>query len=88
MWKLVPPKPNEEMAARRFGRSGWRIHGRASEFTYSGPAPGASEPLGSCTLMVGGSTLWCRASASLIMPAAPAAALVWPIWDFTLPTAA
>lgn len=38
--------------------------------------------------MVGGSSLWCRASASLIMPAAPAAALVCPICDLTLPTAA
>ncbi len=88
MWKLVPPKPNEEMAARRLGRSGWRIQGRASELTYSGPAPGCRELPGSWTLIVGGSTLWCRAMASLIIPAAPAAALVWPICDFTLPTAA
>jgi hypothetical protein len=37
--------------------------------------------------MVGGSTLWCSAITALNRPAAPAAALVWPICDFTEPSA-
>jgi hypothetical protein len=37
--------------------------------------------------MVGGMTLWCSASATLSKPAAPAADFVWPICDFTEPTA-
>ena len=43
--------------------------------------------LGSPTLIVAGSTLWCRASAALISPAAPAAAFVCPICDLTDPSA-
>ena len=43
--------------------------------------------LGRSILIVGGSTLWCRASTALSSPAAPAAALVWPIWIFTDPSA-
>ena len=38
-------------------------------------------------MIVGGSTLWYRASAALMSPAAPAAAFVWPICDFTEPIA-
>jgi hypothetical protein len=38
-------------------------------------------------LIVGGSTLWCSAITALNSPAAPAAALVWPIWLFTDPSA-
>src|SRR5690606_9522307 len=37
--------------------------------------------------MVGGSSLWCTAITALNSPAAPAAALVWPICDFTDPSA-
>ena len=37
--------------------------------------------------IVGGSTLWCKASAALINPAAPAAGTVWLIIDFTDPSA-
>ena len=37
--------------------------------------------------MVGGSTLWCSAITALKSPAAPAADLVWPICDFTEPSA-
>ena len=42
---------------------------------------------GRSILMVGGMTLWCSAMTDLKRPALPAAALVWPIWDFTLPSA-
>ncbi|MEY3402444.1 MAG: hypothetical protein RLZZ86_2060 [Cyanobacteriota bacterium] len=38
-------------------------------------------------LIVGGKTLWCNAKAALIRLAAPAAALVCPIWDLTVPKA-
>ena len=37
--------------------------------------------------MVGGNTLWCKARIVLIIPAAPAAALVCPICDLTEPNA-
>ena len=37
--------------------------------------------------MVGGNTLWCSAITALNSPAAPAAALVCPICDFTVPMA-
>ncbi len=47
----------------------------------------SSAGLGWSTLIVGGSTLWCRAITALKRPAAPAAALVCPIWDFTVPRA-
>ncbi len=42
--------------------------------------------LGFSTCSVGGSTRWCNARATLIKPVTPAAALVWPIIDFTEPT--
>ncbi len=87
-WKFVPPKPIAEAAARRTGRSGSRIHGRVRVLTYSGPPVKSIALLGCSTLIVGGSVRWCRASASFIRLAVPAAPLVWPICDFTLPTAA
>ena len=37
--------------------------------------------------MVGGSALWWSASTAFTRPAAPAAAFVWPICDFTEPSA-
>ena len=40
---------------------------------------------GRSTLIVGGNTLWCSAITVLKRPAAPAAALVCPIWDLTEP---
>src|SRR5262249_57498258 len=64
MWKLVPPKPKLDTPARR-GRSGALIHGRAWLFRYSGLAERSSRGSGRDTLMVGGSTLWCRASTVL-----------------------
>ena len=38
-------------------------------------------------MIVGGSTLWCSASAVLISPAMPAAGMRWLIIDFTEPSA-
>ena len=38
-------------------------------------------------MIVGGKTLWCNAKAALIKLAAPAAALVCPICDLTVPKA-
>src|SRR4029079_18002931 len=85
-WKLLPPKPKLDTEARR----GWRlsrIQGRACVLTYSGPLERPSFGFGRSTLIVGGSTLWCSARTALSMPAAPAADLVWPICDFTEPSA-
>ena len=38
-------------------------------------------------MIVGGSAFSCSASAAFRSPAAPAADFVWPIWDFTDPSA-
>ncbi len=83
----MPPKPNELTAARRGVPSARRAQGRVRLFTYSGESPKPCG-FGAVTLMVGGSTFSCNARASLIRPAAPAAALVCPICDLMLPIAA
>ena len=87
-WKLVPPKPNALTAARRGWSPERRSQGRRVRVEVERRAARArSAGFGCSTLIVGGSTLWCSASAALIRPAAPAAALVWPICDLTLPEA-
>ncbi len=83
---MDPPNPKELTPARR-GCAAPRIQGRASVLMKKGESSRSSFELGRATLMVGGSTLWCRAMTALNSPAAPAAAFVWPIWDFTLPSA-
>ena len=36
---------------------------------------------------LGGMVLWCKAMTDFMIPAMPAAALRWPIWDLMEPTA-
>ena len=84
MWKFEPPKPNELTDARR----GWfagRAHGRARVVTWKGLLSSASFGFGCSTLIVGGSVFAWSASTAFTRPAAPAAAFVWPICDFTEP---
>ena len=49
--------------------------------------PASKAGLGVLTLSVGGRTPWKSASDALMSPARPAAHLVWPICDFTDPSA-
>ena len=87
-WKFVPPKPKALTPARR----GWWPVGLEPgprlgvhvERTVGEVAPSGSA---GSTPSVGGSTRWCSASATLISPATPAVALVWPIIDLTEPIA-
>ena len=87
-WKLLPPKPKR--ADRRAGADGRRrgSHGPGLGVDVERRSAPARAPRSArSTLIVGGRTLWCSASAALISPAAPAAALVWPICDLTDPRA-
>ena len=85
-WKLVPPKPNALTPAMRTPVGGVG-HSRSSVLTRNGPAAKSMLGLGAAKFRLGGSTLWCRASAALNSPAAPAAALRCPMFDFTEPSA-
>ena len=84
-WKLLPPKPKLLTPARR-GWSPPRIHGRASVPSRNGLLSRSRLGLGRSILMDGGSTPWRSAITALNSPAAPAAAFVWPICDFTEPS--
>ncbi len=85
-WKLLPPKPKELRPALRVCPAA-RIHGRACVFRTKGLLATSSFGLGASILIVGGSTRWCRAKATFMSPAAPAADLVWPICDLIEPSA-
>ena len=82
----MPPNPNELTEPRR-GWSDPRIQGRLRSLRKNGDCSISRFGLGRSTLMVGGSTLWWSAITTLNRPAAPAAALVWPTWDLTVPMA-
>ncbi len=85
-WKLEPPKPKELTPARRR----WslpRIQGLARVLRSKGLLNRSSFGFGESTLAWGGRVLWCRANTALSRPAAPAVALVWPIWALTVPRA-
>src|SRR6185437_6724996 len=79
-WALVPDTPNEDTAARR-GRpvSG---HGTARVTSSTRPLDQSACGVGSSTCSVAGTTPRAIASIILITPAAPAAAWVWPRFDF------
>ncbi len=81
---LVPLRPNEETPARRGAPvSG---HGRASVSSSTPPADQSIRPDGSSTWSVRGSTPCRMACTILITPATPAAACVWPMFDFRDPS--
>ncbi|GAA5708210.1 hypothetical protein Save01_09094 [Streptomyces avermitilis] len=83
-WALVPLIPNEDTAARR-GRpaSG---HSRSSVSSSTVPGDQSTSGDGRSTCSVLGSTPYRIAMIILMMPAAPAAACVWPRLDFTDPS--
>src|SRR6185295_4711350 len=62
-------------------------HFLTAVFTKNGEFARSAFGFGTSKWMEGGRTLLWRASAALASPAAPAAALRWPIWDFTEPRA-
>ena len=85
-WKLVPPKPNALTPARRTPPAGAPTRAaRCSPRRAS--ARSRCSGLGASKWRLGGSTLWCSASTALSSPAAPAAPLRWPMFDFTEPSA-
>ena len=86
-WKLLPPKPKLDTDGAPRVRAVADPRPRAACSGRTGCVSISSFGLGRSTLIVGGSTLWCSASTALISPAAPAAALVCPICDFTEPSA-
>ncbi len=81
---LVPLTPKDETPARR-GRpvSG---HARASVSSSTAPADQSTCGVGSSTCRVCGSTPWRIAMTILMIPAAPAAAWVWPRFDLIEPS--
>ncbi len=86
MWKLVPPKPNALTPATRVAPAGIS-QSRSSVLTAKGEPAQSMFGLGRSKFRLGGSTLSRSASAVLRMPAAPAAPLRWPMFDFTEPSA-
>ena len=83
-WALVPLKPKEETAARR-GRpvSG---QGRAVTARRTLPAAQSTLAVGASTCRVAGTVPWAIAVIILMIPATPAAAWVWPMFDLTDPS--
>jgi len=82
----VPPKPNALTPARRTP-SAAGSNGRSSVFTANGPRAKSMFALGRSKCRLGGITFSNSASVALSIPAAPAAALRWPMLDFTEPSA-
>jgi hypothetical protein len=83
-WKFVPPNPKALTPACRAAGAGG--HGRDSPTEKAnGLRPGSQKGFGSFRWIVPGRTPVCRAQATLISPASPAAHLVCPSWDFTEP---
>ena len=81
---LVPLMPNDDTPARR----GLPVAGQGTASVSSRTAPADQSTCGdgSSTCRVGGSTPCRIASTILITPATPAAAWVWPMFDFTEPS--
>ena len=85
-WKLVPPKPNALTPATRVAPSA-TSQSRNSVLTANGVDDQSTFGFGRTKPRLGGSVLWCSASVVLSIPAAPAAAFRWPMFDFTEPSA-
>ncbi len=83
-WALVPLIPNDEMPARRGVSPAGQ--GCASVSSATEPAVQSTCGLGSSTCNVAGSASLRIAMIILITPATPAAAWVWPMFDFTDPS--
>ena len=82
----MPPKPNAETAPRRTPStpSG---HGRRAVLTANGIRCQSTFSLGVRKFRLGASTFSCSERVILNSPAVPAAALRWPMLDFTEPSA-
>jgi hypothetical protein len=85
-WKLVPPNPNALTPAVRTSPPR-TSQSRSSPLTRNGDRLQSRCGFGTEALMLGGSTRSEIAIAVLNRPAAPAAALRWPMLDFTEPSA-
>ncbi|CAM3317915.1 hypothetical protein KIPE111705_01970 [Kibdelosporangium persicum] len=83
-WLLVPPTPKADTPARR----GWPVagQGRVSVIRSTVPVDQSTCGLGASTCSVRGTMPFLIASTILITPAIPAAAWVWPMFDFTDPS--
>lgn len=84
VWALVPLAPKEETAARR-GRPG-SVQGRLAVSRRTLPWLQSTLPEGSSACRLRGSTPCRIAMTTLMIPATPAAAWVWPMFDFTEPS--
>ncbi len=82
-WALVPLTPKAETPARRGAPVAG--HARASVSTSTPPTDQSTCVDGASTCRVGGSRPARIACTILMTPAAPAAAWVWPMFDFTEP---
>jgi hypothetical protein len=83
-WALVPEMPKEETPARRV-----RLplgQGVASASSSTSPASQSTFEDGASTWRDAGNSSCRRASTTLITPATPAAAWVWPMLDLTEPS--
>ncbi len=84
-WALVPDTPNDDTPASR-GRSADRGHGRGSVSRARCPRDQSTRDEGASTCSVRGSSPCRSASTVLITPTTPAAAWVWPTFDFSDPS--
>ena len=85
----MPLSPNDEIPALRgpaCDSSLLASHGTGSHSSDTAPLDHSTFLEGSSTCRVRGSTPWRSACTILITPATPAAAWVWPMFDFTDPT--
>jgi hypothetical protein len=85
-WKFVPPNPNALTPPRR-GSPIDTGHSRNSVLTRNGEVAQSTFGLGSWKCRLGASIFSCRLMTILNRPAVPAAALRWPMFDFTEPSA-
>ena len=83
--KFDPPKPKALTAALRAPEAA-AGHSRSSVLTLNGECAQSILGFGSRKFRLGGSTFSCSAMAALNSPAAPAAALRWPMLDLTEPS--
>ncbi|GLY15225.1 hypothetical protein Kisp01_22400 [Kineosporia sp. NBRC 101677] len=83
-WALVPLIPKEETPARR--GCPFSVHSRASASSSTEPALQSTWVVGASTLSVRGSVPARIAITILMIPATPAAAWVWPMFDFSEPS--
>jgi hypothetical protein len=82
----VPPKPKALTPARRIPQGGVG-HSLSSVLTANGTRSQSTFGFGSRKFKLGASTLSCRLRTILNMPAEPAAAFRWPMFDLTDPSA-